>query len=84
MPGGVHIRLVAPLDYRIRNFAKTSGLSEHQARARVHELDEARRGFFRHHFPRRVLAPESFAATFNTAVIEENRLVRTVAAMLGK
>ncbi len=84
MPGGTHIRLVAPLQFRIRNFASTFNMSEASAEARVRELDHNREAFYRRHWPRRSLSPEAFTATFNTACIGEKELVEAVAAMIPR
>jgi len=82
MRGGVHIRLVAPLDFRIKNFAQVFDLPLDQAEKRVHELDRNRMAFYKRYWPSRPITPESFAATYNTAEIGERQLVNSVVALI--
>jgi hypothetical protein len=84
MPGGVRIRLVAPLAFRIRNYASIFGVSPAEAEVRVKELDHNRDAFYRRHWPGQTLCPENFTATFNAATIGEVELVNAVAAMIRK
>ena len=84
LPGGIHIRLVSPLDFRIRNYAGIFNMSVPDCEARVKELDHNREAFYRRHWPKRSLTPESFTATFNTASIGERELIEAVAAMVPR
>ena len=84
MPRGIHIRLVAALDFRIRNYASIFNMSVVDAAARVKEIDANRTAFYRRHWPGRPLTPETFTATFNTATIGERELVEAVAAMIPR
>jgi len=84
MPKGVHIRLVAPIEFRIQNFASIFNISLIEAEKQVKELDHNRQAFYKRYWPNRPLTPQAFTATYNTAVINENELVRSVAALLGK
>jgi cytidylate kinase len=84
MPQGIHIRLVAPIDYRIKNYAYIFGMSLVDAEKKVKELDHNRQAFYKRYWPNRPLTPQAFTATFNTAVIGEKELARSVAALMGK
>ncbi|MFI5380422.1 MAG: AAA family ATPase [Tepidisphaerales bacterium] len=84
LPGGIHVRLVAPLDFRIRNYAAIFNMPVADSEIRVKELDANRAAFYRRHWPRRPLTPESFTATFNTAGIGEREVVEAVAAMIPR
>lgn len=84
MPGGIHIRLVAPLNFRIRNYASIFNLPVADCEARVKELDRNREAFYHRHWPNRPLTPEAFTATFNTASIGERELVEVVATMIPR
>ena len=81
---GIHIRLVAPLDFRVSNYAAIFNMSVADAEARVKELDVNRAAFYHRHWPRRPLTPEAFTATFNTANIGEREVVEAVAAMIPR
>jgi hypothetical protein len=83
MPGGIHLRLVAPLDYRIFVTARAWGMSEEAASKWVGEKDHNRAAFYRRYWPKRPLVPEDFCATFNTVAVESGRLVESVIALMG-
>jgi hypothetical protein len=82
MPGGVHVRLVAPVDRRIAWTARSMAISPAVAADWVKEKDAARAAFYRRHFPSRPLIPESFTATFNTAAASPDQLEASVMALV--
>jgi hypothetical protein len=82
LPGGVHVRLVAPLDRRIAWTARSMAISPAVAADWVNEKDAARAAFYRRHFPSRPLIPENFTATFNTAATPTEVLVTSVMALV--
>lgn len=83
LPGGVHIRLVAPLEYRIDAMARQLSITPAAAAHVVHERDRNREAFYKCHWPNRPLAPESFTATFNTAAVPPEQLVESVLPLLA-
>lgn len=78
MPGGVHLRLVAPLEYRARYMARQLGLSFDQAMAHVRQLDHQRAAFFQRYWPKEMRAPEVFSVTINTSLVSEECVVESV------
>ena len=82
LPGGIHLRLVAPLARRTEWIERSMNLSPQAAAKWVAEKDTARDAFFRRHFPQKTLAPESFTATFNVAAIPGDRLVESIVALV--
>jgi hypothetical protein len=84
LPDGVHLRLVAPLAYRVAQTAKAMGASAsvEAAAAVVREKDENREAFYRRHWPSRPLVPESFTACFNTAAVPSERLIACVLPLI--
>lgn len=83
MPGGVPLRLIAPLDYRIAATAKTRGITAEAAAEWVREKDGNRGAFYRRHWPNHPLVPEDFTATFNTAALGGDQLVESVLPLIG-
>jgi cytidylate kinase len=81
LTGGVHVRLVAPVEHRVAATARVMNCSSRDAANRVKEKDHAREAFYRRHWPTRSLSPENFAATFNTSVIGSDQLVECVALL---
>jgi len=82
LPGGVHLRLVAPLERRIEWIAKTKNLTAEAAAKWVSQTESARAAFFRRYFPRKPLSPETFNATYNTAATPVERLVESILALV--
>jgi hypothetical protein len=82
MPGGIHIRLVAPLRLRIENFAHCFQVSTLEAAARLKQAQRSWASFLKRFWPIRNLAPETFAATLNTGVLDEGRLVKCIASLV--
>jgi hypothetical protein len=78
LPGGVHIRLVAPLEFRVANFARVHGVTEAEAARQVHHIDQEREAFHRRYRTGKALLPELFTVTFNTADVWDERLVASV------
>ena len=82
LPGGLHVRLIAPLELRISNMAKHLDLSTEQAERVVHRLNRQREAFFHRFWPDRPLAAEMFAAVLNIAELDDPRLTDAIVAML--
>jgi hypothetical protein len=78
LPGGVHIRLVAPLEFRVANLARLYGTGEAQAAKEVHRLDHERETFHRRYWAGKALLPEIFTVTFNVFEVRDERLVASV------
>jgi hypothetical protein len=83
LPGGVHVRLVAPVEHRVAATARAMNLSSREAADWVKEKDQAREAFYRRRWPTRSLTPENFTATFNTAAVGNDRLVESVVSLVA-
>jgi cytidylate kinase len=66
MPDVFHLRLVAPLDWRVQRMALLEGWSMEQARKRCLEVDHSRDRFTRYFFGADTLQPEQYDLTVNT------------------
>ncbi len=84
LPGGVHIRLVAPLRLRIETMCQTHGYSLAQATDYVRNTDAARERFCRQHFPSAMFSAEEFDITFNTSNLTMDSIVDCLLPMLTK
>ncbi len=82
MPGGVHVRLVAPMDSRVANLAEQRHMSAAHAEAEMLRLDRARDRFFKRYWGIDPLGPEHFHLTLNTARLTEVQLVDAIFAAL--
>jgi hypothetical protein len=80
MTGGVHVRLVAPQAFRVQEFARRFQVPESAAAQAVREIDQRRESFYRRHFPKEALGPESFTLTLNSAALSEDAMVAAILA----
>ena len=82
MPGGVHLRLVAPIEWRVEKLAETEDISESRAARRVRDLDENRESFFTRFWGKDALEPERYTVMFNVAKVSEDKIVEAVLALM--
>ena len=82
MPGGLHLRLVAPLFYRVENMARLLGCSEREAEQEIHRRDRNREAFYRRYFSEWRLTPDVFTMTLNTAPIDEERMIDAILPLI--
>lgn len=82
MPGGIHVRLVAPLEWRVANLARNDNLSAGDARKRVAQLDRERQSFFDRFFPTQPLTPEMFHLTLNAGRLSDEEMADAIAGLL--
>jgi cytidylate kinase len=82
MPGGVHVRLIAPLAERIRSLAQREHISEQSAASRVHQLEQNRRAFHRRYWPKQADDPSTYDITLNTAELPPESLVETIVPLV--
>ena len=75
LPGGLHIHLAAPFDWRVQRMAKEWNVSTDDAAKRIREIDDNRQRFYQRHFRDYRLSPENFTLTLNTASIPNQKLV---------
>jgi cytidylate kinase len=78
MPGAVHLRLVAPLEYRIRQVAEREQISIHEAGAWIADAEQARSDFYRRYWPGQPLKPENYTLTLNAAELSLDEMVECV------
>ena len=67
LPGGVHVRLVAPADYRARFYAQRFGVTFDEAMAHNAKCDAARRRYVTTYFNTDVANPAAYDLVINTA-----------------
>ena len=82
LPGGVHVRLVAPLETRIQRMAAHLNLSREQAAAKVREMTRTRDELYRRYWPHEPLRPDLFTATLNTAALSPEAVTRVIVELV--
>ena len=84
MPAGIHLRLVAPLEHRIRTIMRIHNETHTQAAQRLQRLDEERAAFLHQHWPDRQPAPELFTLTLNAGMLSEEQMAACVLTLLKR
>ena len=69
VPNSLHVRLVAPLEWRIRNWAQANGTSLEEARVKVAEMDRDRADYVRATLNRSSEDPALYDLVINVAAI---------------
>lgn len=82
--GGVHLRLVAPLQDRVRHMAGLLNVPERQAAKEVERIDRHREAFHRRYWRDKALLPEIFTLTLNTAAVSERQMVECVLPLVPR
>lgn len=75
LPGGIHVRLVAPIDFRVGRMAERLHGSLEDAAVKVREIDRNRSAFYHRYWPSKNVTPETFTLTFNTEELTEPQMV---------
>lgn len=78
LAGGVHVRLVAPLNFRIESMAKLLNVPSQKAEEEIRRVEHERAAFYQRYWPTKPLVPEAFTLTINTAVMDEPTQVRCI------
>ena len=74
----LHIRLVAPLDFRVRHIQEYYQLNRKQAEEFVRKGDQAKARYVRRNFESRVQDPLSFHLTINTGRVNYAQAARII------
>ncbi|HEX8911793.1 MAG TPA: cytidylate kinase-like family protein [Humisphaera sp.] len=82
LPGGVHVRLIAPRAARVRHMAGLHQVPDAEAAKMVDHIDRSRAAFLRSYWPVAASTPEAFSATFNTAAVPDDRVVAAIAELV--
>ena len=84
LPGGVHLRLVAPLQHRVAHMATVLNLPADEAARKVRRIDRYREAFHRRYCPNKAMLPEIFTLTLNTAAMDEGQMVDCVLPLIRR
>jgi cytidylate kinase len=82
LPGAIRLRLIAPLEHRIKSTAEQEKIVLHEAAARVAETDRRRAEFYRRFWPGREIVPEAFTMTLNCAELSLDEMVDCVVPLV--
>ena len=82
LPRGIHLRLVAPLDYRVAYMARELKIAPEAAAVQVRRLDDDRETFHRRYFHGKALLPEIFTLTLNAAALTDDQMVSCILPLI--
>jgi cytidylate kinase len=82
LPNVLHLRLVAPREWRARRLAQKEGWAPEQALARCAEEDRNRDRFTRYFFGAAALQPERYDLIFHTGWVPLDDVAASVAALI--
>jgi cytidylate kinase len=78
MPGGIHVRLVAPEEVRLKGLVERFNWSETRAREVLRAEDESRRDFFRKYLHQDANDPVLYDLTLNTSALSRKEIVELI------
>jgi len=82
MAQGIHVRLVAPAEQRIRWMMRKLNLSREEARKMTESQDKERRVYTKDVFGKDIDDPLLYDATFNSARMDMHEMSRTITEMV--
>lgn len=82
LPGGVHVRLVAPREERIERLMAQKKLSRADAGAKLDGIDRARAALTQDYFHKDIADPAQYHAVFNTGKASLDAIADAVAALV--
>lgn len=74
----VRVRVIAPLEIRVKNVAKQFGVSQDEARKRVIRTESDRRAFIRKYFHADISSPLNYDLVINTGDFDLEGAVETI------
>ncbi len=84
LPLGVHVRLVAPVEMRIKRISELLGLGEKKAKDFVAEQDQSRTRLMKTYFGKQIDDALLYDAVWNTGTVPMGQIARAVAMMVEK
>src|SRR3989338_5695602 len=84
LPLGIHIRLVAPLEARIKRMGDLLGLTYKKSKELVSEQDKSRARLMRTYFNRNIDDPVLYHAIWNTGKVAMDQIARSIVLMIEK
>jgi len=82
LPMGVHIRLVASLESRLRRMRQSMNINEKQAREMIHDQDKAREKLVKIYFGKNIEDPLLYDAVWNTDTVPMETLAGLTVSMI--
>jgi len=84
MPGGIHVRLVAPEEQRLRMMRQVVAAEPEAVRKEMHKQDAQRARFVKDYFSRDLADPSGYDLVLNMGNISQNEAAEMVVAMIRR
>jgi len=81
-PDCLHLRLCAPLEYRIKRVMEKAGVSEKEAGEKIHARDRSRASYIKDHYQRDWNDPGLYHLTINTQRVPVETITALVRQMI--
>ena len=81
MPQSLHIRIMAPLEWRINNVSKNHMISLSDAKKKISHID-AQRALIREYFEGKKVADDSFDVIYNYMTLEEEDIIASIIQLM--
>ena len=78
LPHGIHMRIVAPIDKRVRWMAKKLNISREEARKTIDRQDAERKRMVKNFFSRDIDDPLNYDMVWNTAMVNPDEIAAAV------
>ena len=75
----LHVRLIAPMEARIRRIRKTRNLTEREAAIYIHNADRGRERYVKHYFNEDVADPLHYHMVLNTGLCADRQTAMLIA-----
>src|SRR4029077_3118464 len=82
MPGGVHVRLDAPLEHRIAHLMEDLHVKHEEAARHARDLSKRRAAFYKRYWPSEVVRPDLFTVTLNMAEISQETSAKIIVVLV--
>ena len=83
LPNCLRVRLVAPLEYRLRNVQEEYGYDQETANRLIHKCDADRAGFLHFHFNEEWADASLYDLTITTSTLSQEQLLDLLASQLS-
>jgi len=80
---GLHVRIVASPEVRVRRLKQRWGVPALEARQRMEQTDTERRNFIRHHFKQEIDDLHHYDVVFNTDILTARQVSDSILGMIG-
>lgn len=81
-PGCLHLRLCAPLEYRVKRVMEKAGINEKEATEKINNRDRSRASYIKDHYQRDWSDPGLYHLTINTQLVPVEAITALVKQML--